>query len=67
MVEKPEKPEKPEEAGVLTWITDIRLPEQGVRDLAVKLALDSGRHVHLLEQRQVYCLAPRCIYRGEDG
>lgn len=50
---------------VLVVVTDQQYPARGLRDLAAKLALDKGRHVHYVEGGQVFCLENHCIYLEE--
>lgn len=51
----------------VTVISDVRLPNPGVRDLAASLALDAGKHVHLLEYGRAFCLSVDCPMDSEEG
>lgn len=48
----------------VTVISDVRLPNQAIRELAVWLALEAGKHVHLGENGRVYCLDVGCPFGG---
>lgn len=54
MLEPPEPP--------LVTISDQQFPARFIRELAAKMALDKGRHVHYVEDHVIYCLSEHCIY-----
>lgn len=54
---------KAEEISV-TVISDVRLPNQAIRELAVWLALEAGKHVHFLEGGHTSCFAVKCPLGG---